>query len=111
MAKKYLDDNGLLYFWQKIRNTFVSNITYDSSTRKIQKVKKTGTNGAEESTDIVTLATVATSGSYNDLSNKPTIPAAVPKTTTTPKIQAGRLITTQVPRPPMVLVHQVIMGM
>lgn len=22
MAKKYLDDNGLLYFWQKIKNTF-----------------------------------------------------------------------------------------
>lgn len=92
MAKKYLDDNGLLYFWQKIRNTFVSNITYDSSTRKIQKVKKTGTNGAEESTDIVTLATVATSGSYNDLSNKPTIPAAVPKTTTTPKMDGTAAI-------------------
>lgn len=92
MAKKYLDDNGLLYFWQKIRNTFVSNITYDSSTHKIQKVKKTGTNGAEESTDIVTLATVATSGSYNDLSNKPTIPAAVPKTTTTPKMDGTAAI-------------------
>ena len=95
MAKKYLDDNGLLYFWQKIRNTFVSNITYDSSTRKIQKVKKTGTNGAEESTDIVTLATVATSGSYNDLSNKPTIPAAVPKTTTTPKMDGTAAIGTE----------------
>lgn len=30
-----------------------------------------------EITDFPTLATVATSGSYNDLSNKPTIPSAV----------------------------------
>lgn len=86
MANKYLDSNGVLYFWQKIRNTFVSNITYDSSTRKLAKVKKTGTNGAEESTDLVTFAKVATSGSYSDLSNKPTIPAAVQPTTTTPKM-------------------------
>ena len=31
--------------------------------------------------DKVTLATVATSGNYNDLSNKPTIPSAVTETT------------------------------
>ena len=74
MATKYLDDNGLLYLWQKIRNTFVSDVTWDSTNKKLQKKKKTGTNGAEETTDLVTFATVATSGSYNDLSNKPTIP-------------------------------------
>lgn len=34
-----------------------------------------------EITDFPTLATVATSGSYNDLSNKPTIPSAVTETT------------------------------
>lgn len=44
---KYLDNNGLLYFWQKIKTTFAK--TSD-------------------------LATVATSGSYNDLTDKPTIP-------------------------------------
>lgn len=71
---KYLDDNGLLYFWQKIRTTFVSDIAWDSTNKKLQKKKKTGTSGAEETTDLVTFATVATSGSYNDLSNKPTIP-------------------------------------
>lgn len=74
MTTKYLDDNGLLYLWQKIRNTFVSDVTWDSTNKKLQKKKKTGTNGAEVATDIVTFATVATSGSYNDLSNKPTIP-------------------------------------
>ena len=74
MATKYLDDNGLLYLWQKIRTTFVSDVTWDSTNKKLVRKKKTGTNGAEESTDLVTFATVATSGSYNDLSNKPTIP-------------------------------------
>lgn len=68
MAKSYLDKDGLLYFWQKIKNLFVADVTYDSSTKKIQKTKS-GT-----ASDVVTLSTVATSGSYNDLSNKPTIP-------------------------------------
>lgn len=86
MATKYLDSNGLLYLWQKIRNTFVSDVTWDSTNRKLVKKKKTGTNGAEQSTDLVTFATVATSGSYTDLSDKPTIPAAVQPTTTTPKM-------------------------
>ena len=73
MATKYLDSNGLLYLWQKIRNTFVSDVTWDSSNKKLVKKKKTGASGEEVSTDLVTFASVATSGSYNDLSNKPTI--------------------------------------
>ena len=80
MAKKYLDSDGLLYFWQKIKSAFVTDVTYDSTNRKIQKTKNGSTS------DVVTLATVATSGSYNDLSNKPTIPSAVQPTTTTPKM-------------------------
>lgn len=80
MAKKYLDGDGLLYFWQKIKSAFVTDVTYDSTNRKIQKTK----NGS--SSDVVTLASVATSGSYNDLSNKPTIPSGVEKSTTTPKM-------------------------
>lgn len=80
MAKKYLDSDGLLYFWQKIKAAFVTDVTYDSTSRKIQKSKNGSTS------DVVTLATVATSGSYNDLSNKPTIPSAVQPTTTTPKM-------------------------
>jgi hypothetical protein len=80
MAKKYLDGDGLLYFWQKIKAAFVTDVTYDSTSRKIQKSK----NGT--TSDVVTLAKVATSGSYNDLSNKPSIPAAVQPTTTTPKM-------------------------
>lgn len=80
MAKKYLDYDGLLYFWQRLKTFFVTDVTYDSTNHKIQKSK----NGT--TSDVVTLATVATSGSYNDLSNKPTIPSAVQPTTTTPKM-------------------------
>ena len=80
MAKKYLDENGLLYFWQKIKALFVTDVTYDSTSKKIQKTK------AGSASDVVTLSTVATSGSYDDLSDKPTIPEGVSKSTTTPKM-------------------------
>lgn len=80
MAKKYLDENGLLYFWQKIKALFVTDVTYDSASKKIQKTK------AGSASDVVTLSTVATSGSYDDLSDKPTIPEGVAKSTTTPKM-------------------------
>lgn len=80
MAKKYLDYDGLLYFWGKLKEKFLTDVSYNSTSKKIQKTK----NGS--TTDVVTLSTVATSGSYNDLSNKPTIPAGVEKSTTTPKM-------------------------
>lgn len=80
MAKKILDENGLLYFWQKIKTIFVTDVTYNSTSKKIQKTK------AGTTSDVVTLSTVATSGSYNDLSNKPTIPSGIEKSTTTPKM-------------------------
>ena len=80
MAKKYLDENGLLYLWQKIKAKFISDITYNSTSKKIQKTQ----NGT--TSDVVTLSKVATSNNYNDLDNKPTIPSGVEKTTTTPKM-------------------------
>ena len=58
----------MLYFWQKIKNTFVADITYSSSTKKLQKTK------AGSTSDLVTLSAVATSGSYNDLSDTPVLP-------------------------------------
>lgn len=39
MAKKYLDNNGLLYLWGKIKATFVADLGYDSSTHQITKTK------------------------------------------------------------------------
>lgn len=86
MATKYLDENGLLYFWQKIKNLFVTDVTYNSTSKKIQKTK------AGTTSDLVTLSTVATSGSYNDLSNRPTIPSGVEKSTTTPKMDGTAAI-------------------
>lgn len=52
MAENMIDLNGLVHVWSKV---------------------KTLTNGCVKASD---LATVATSGSYNDLSDKPTIPAS-----------------------------------
>lgn len=52
------------------KSNTVTNVSYNSSLKKIQKTIDGLT------TDVVTLADVATSGSYNDLSNKPTIPSA-----------------------------------
>ena len=86
MAKKYLDSDGVLYFWQKIKSFFVTDVSYSSSTKKISVSK----NGS--SSDVVTLSTVATSGSYDDLSNKPTIPEATQKTSTTPKMDGTAAI-------------------
>ena len=86
MAKKYLDDNGLLYLWGKIKAAFVADVTYNSTSKKIQKTKNGSTS------DVVTLATVATSGDYDDLTNKPTIPSGAEKTTTTPKMDGTAAI-------------------
>lgn len=86
MAKKYLDYDGLLYFWQKIKVLFVSDVIYNSTSKKIQKTK------AGTTSDLVTLSTVATSGSYNDLSNKPTIPSA---TSTSPKMDGTAAVGTE----------------
>ena len=64
----YLDGNGLLYFWQKIKNTFVP------TTRKVNN-KALSTDITLSAGDISGFAAVATSGSYSDLSDKPTVPA------------------------------------
>ena len=80
MAKKFLDYDGVLYFWQKIKAAFVTDVTYNSTSKKIQKTK------AGSTSDVVTLSTVATSGSYDDLSDKPTIPEGAEKSSTTPKM-------------------------
>lgn len=85
MAKKYLDYDGLLYFWQKIKANFVTDVTYNSMSKKIQKTK------AGSTSDVVTLSTVATSGSYDDLSNKPSIPS-VPNNFGTVKVGTTNVV-------------------
>lgn len=62
MANKYLDYNGLIYLWSKIKAAFVSDVSYDSTNSKITKTK----NGS--TTDVVGLASTASAGlmSAND---------------------------------------------
>lgn len=66
--KKYLDDNGLLYLWGKLKAAFLSAIAYDSTNHKITVTK----NGA--TTDVVTAADIVTDGggitSHQDISGK-----------------------------------------
>lgn len=112
-TKKFLDNDGLLYLWTKIKDlvsksvpTKVSELTNDSQFITINDVPEgavasstnpkmagTATSGTEtafargdhvhpsDSTkaDKSSLATVATSGSYTDLINKPTIPTVPTK--------------------------------
>lgn len=59
---KYLDQNGVSKLWTKIKTLLNG---------------KANTNHTHSASQVSGLASVATSGSYNDLSNKPTIPAAV----------------------------------
>lgn len=124
MATSYLDKDGLLYFLQQIRpnatpqmdgtastgtakrfanqdhvhpsdtskadkSSTVTNVSYNSTSKKIQKT----INGT--TSDVVTLASVATSGSYNDLTNTPTIPAGVEPSTTTPKMDGTAAVGTE----------------
>ena len=63
MAKKYLDENGLLYFWQKIKAKFVESVSYDTTNHKIVQTK----NGA--SSDIVSASTLKTDMGLGSVQN------------------------------------------
>lgn len=64
-TKKYLDENGLLYLWGKIKAAFLSAITYDTTNKKIT-VTKNGTT-----TDVVTAAKIVEDGgAVTDVSGK-----------------------------------------
>lgn len=65
MAENMIDLNGLVHVWSKV---------------------KTLTDNCVKTTDI---ATVATSGSYNDLSDKPTIPSAYTLPTASTTVMGG----------------------
>lgn len=68
ISPKLLRDN--FYTEGECDANFVTSVSYDSTSKKIQYTKNS------VATDVVTLSDVATSGSYNDLTDKPTIPAA-----------------------------------
>jgi len=65
MAKKYLDDNGLLYLWGKIKAAFLSAVSYDTTNKKLTVTK----NGS--ATDLVTAAKIVEDGgAVTDISGK-----------------------------------------
>lgn len=68
---KYLTNSGLSYFLNKIKAYLASQLN--------SKANLTHSHSASDITS--GLATVATSGSYNDLSNKPTIPTTTSELT------------------------------
>lgn len=60
MANKYLDENGLLYFWQKIKAKFVEAVTYDTNNHKLVQSKNGSTS------DIVSVDTLKTDMGLTD---------------------------------------------
>ena len=64
--KKYTDGSGVSEIWLNIKNYVYSQL--------LGKADASHTHTKSQITDFPSFATVATSGSYNDLSNKPTIP-------------------------------------
>lgn len=64
-TKKYLDENGLLYLWGKIKAAFLSAVSYDTTNKKLT-VTKNGTT-----TDVVTAAKIVEDGgAVTDVSGK-----------------------------------------
>lgn len=64
---KYLDDNGLLYLWGKIK-TLVSGV---------EQIQSDWNQSSSSAKDYIKNKPTLFSGSYNDLSDKPTIPTKV----------------------------------
>lgn len=79
MAKKYLDEDGLLYFWQKIKTTFVKVADYtatDNNFTNALKSKLEGiASGAEVNVQSDWNQTDTTADDF--IKNKPTIPQEV----------------------------------
>lgn len=70
---KYYGENG----WQDIKGQDATTVKWDDIDDKPESFTPSShTHTKSDITDFPTLATVATSGSYDDLSNKPTIPSA-----------------------------------
>ena len=126
---KYLDDNGVLYLWNKVKAiipTKTSSLTNDSGfltehQDNSGKLDKTGEgkdvtitfSTASSRTNITTgeklatmfgkiakyfsdLKTVAFSGSYNDLSNKPSIPSKTSDLTNDSDFQTSTQVNTAI---------------
>ena len=81
MAKKYLDNNGLLYFWQKIKNTFVtkdgSKVLSDENYTTAEKTKLSGIETGAEVNDIDTIKVNGTTQTITNKAVDITVPTKV----------------------------------
>lgn len=71
--------NKLSYFWSKISTILNGKqdvLVSGTNIKTVNNENILGNGNLNVSADLSSLATVATTGSYNDLSNKPTIPSA-----------------------------------
>lgn len=71
---KYLDSNGLLYFWQKIKNTFVSDANYvhtDNNYTTAEKDKLSGIEAGAEVNDVTDVQVNGTSIMSGGIANVP----------------------------------------
>lgn len=66
-GKNYLNKSGLAEVWANIKNYITAQL--------LGKADSVHTHTKSQITDFPSLSTVATSGSYNDLTDKPTIPS------------------------------------
>ena len=87
MAKKYLDDNGLLYFWQKITNKFVAKETGKGlSTNDYTTAEKTKLSGVASGAEVNVIENIEVNGVTGTVSGK----------TASVTIQAGAIDTISV---------------
>lgn len=81
MAKKYLDDNGLLYFWQKIKNAFVAKdgnkVLSDENYSSAEKTKLAGIETGAEVNDIDTIKVNGTTQTITNKAVDITVPTKV----------------------------------
>lgn len=71
MAKKYLDDNGLLYFWQKITNKFVAKENGKGlSTNDYTTAEKNKLGGIDAGAEVNVIESVVVNGTTATVSNK-----------------------------------------
>lgn len=90
---KYYGENG----WQDIKGQDAPTIKWDDIEDKPKTFTPSShTHTKSDITDFPTLATVATSGSYNDLSNKPDIPPAYSLPNASTSTRGGVLMATAV---------------
>lgn len=90
---KYYGENG----WQDIKGQDTPTVKWDDIDDKPESFTLSShTHTKSDITDFPTLATVATSGSYNDLSNKPDIPPAYSLPNASTSTRGGVLMATVV---------------